>query len=132
MTTLTEGATPLTVAAESAITPGAMLLNVGGALVLVLLLIVAGAWLFRRSGFQLRGLQKQTRLTIKESHSLGGRERLLLVEIADQRLLLGVTASQITHLASLEKPQQENVPESGVATTDFRTLLAGMLKGRKS
>ncbi|WP_242550057.1 flagellar biosynthetic protein FliO, partial [Pantoea agglomerans] len=49
------------------------------------------------------------------SVSVGQRERVVIVDTADARLVLGVTAQQITHLHTL--------PPGDVVSTVFCTLL---------
>jgi len=78
------------------------LLETSGGLLLILLLIFGGAWLFRRFG-QLplggRGL-----VTILGGAAVGPRERVVLVEVENTRLLLGVAPGQVRtlHLLTAE------------------------------
>lgn len=82
------------------------------ALVAVLLLFSAIAWLVRRFGLSgLGGLGSPSsgRLKITDSLSLGSRERLVIVQAGEQQLLLGITPGQINklHLMSSD-PHTEN------------------------
>lgn len=87
-----------------------VLMTVTGALALIILLLVVLAWVARRSGLARRLNDSQGAMTLVASKSLGSRERLVLVDVGDQRLVLGVTASQITCLATQARP--ENAPDA--------------------
>ena len=84
------------------------------ALLLVLALIVGLGWLLKRlpgSGFRpSEGLKLVTSLNV------GARERLVVVEVNGQQLLLGVTAKGITTLHVLPEP----LPVA--AAPDFKQL----------
>ena len=60
-------------------------------------------------------------MTLVATHSLGPRERLVLVDVGDQRLVLGVTASQITCLAT--QPRPENAPQASAPAATFPLML---------
>ncbi|WP_312240745.1 flagellar biosynthetic protein FliO [Pantoea sp.] len=111
-----------------AMTPGALLLNVSGALMLILFIIAALVWLARRSGLATRRLNGAEACFVVSTHSLGQRERLVTVDINDKRLLLGVTTSQITCLATFDKPEAESDKLAGSAKGSFHGELMGRLK----
>lgn len=69
------------------------------ALILILVVIMAGAWAVRRSGFA-RGAGRQA-LQVVASQTLGNRAWVAIVEVEDARLVVGVTAQQVTLLHSL-------------------------------
>ena len=71
-------------------------------LALVLGLIVGGAWAAKR--FQLLGTRNTGSLRIVSSLALGPRDRLLLVETGERRLLLGVSAAGIVTLDADDAP----------------------------
>ena len=73
------------------------MLNVAGGLLLVVVLIFALSWLARKSG-RLNAMAGD-RIQVVGSRSIGGRERLLVVEFAGREILLGVTATTITRLS---------------------------------
>ena len=73
------------------------MLNVAGGLLLVVALILVLSWLARKSG-RLNALAGD-RIQVVGSRSIGGRERLLVVEFAGREILLGVTATTITRLS---------------------------------
>lgn len=90
---------PAAFAAEP-IGAAASLLKVLVVLAVIIAMIFAAGWFFRRYG--LPGQNKVAGLlhTLDTLH-LGPRERLILVGIGDQRVLIGVSAGQMTRLARL-------------------------------
>lgn len=75
------------------------LLRVTGSLLLVLGLAYLAAWLFRRFGGAR--LQPSARLRVLASTPLGQRERIALVEVDGQRMVLGVAPGRVTLLQGL-------------------------------
>ncbi|WP_269900029.1 flagellar biosynthetic protein FliO [Paenalcaligenes faecalis] len=76
------------------------LLRLSLSLVVVVVLIFFAAWVARRSGL-LRS--KGQSIQIIATQSLGSRNSVVVIEIEQQRLVLGVTAQQITLLHTLPK-----------------------------
>ncbi len=91
-------------AAEPATLPasgvGGMILN----LALVLLLVLVCGWLYARGPARLRGAGGG--LDIVASRQVGSRERLAVVQVGDEQVLLGITANGISHLHTLSAPIQ--------------------------
>ncbi len=92
-------------ATDSLPATGSVLMTISGALALIVLLLVVLAWAARRSGLARRLQGAQGSMTLVATQSLGPRERLVLVDVGEQRLVLGVTASQITCLATQVRPE---------------------------
>lgn len=93
------------------------LIQVVLALALVLLMMLGAAWFFKRLG--LVNFKQQLPVKVIGGLNLGNRERLMVVEIADQWLVLGVTSQQISTLATLEKQsslltQNESTPNQAL------------------
>ena len=84
----------------------AALLQAFGGLILIVTLMFLGAWLFRRGG----GLQAMARgpVQIVGGVRVGARERVLVLEVADTWLVVGVTAGQVSALHTL--PRQTTAP----------------------
>ena len=93
--------------ASGAIETNSLFVTVSGTLVLIILVMIALAWLARRSGLTRRLGDDAGRLTIVATKSLGNRERVVLLDIGDERLVLGVTAAHITCLTVQERPVSE-------------------------
>ncbi len=76
---------------------GSMVLS----LLMVLALIIISALVLKR--FNL-AQQNTKQLNVVASLSLGAKERLVIVQVAEQQLVLGVTAQQITLIERLAEP----------------------------
>lgn len=100
---------------------GSMLLSITGALLMVVLLIVITALLLRRSPWGGSLSRGKSLLTVRHSYALGQRERVVIVEVADRWLLLGVTPGGITLLSELDKQQtaEATIP----LTSNFQEML---------
>lgn len=115
------------VTGQHAISTGSVLTQVSGTLAAILILIVACGWLAKKFGLASRKIGGKT-LKISASCQLGQRERVVVVDVEDARLVLGVTATQITHLHTLPpKPQEEDCAPTP-AQPDFRQALQTLLK----
>lgn len=80
------------------------LLKMGLMLVMVLLMFVAFAWVMKRiSGLNPRGSDS---MKVSGGISLGQRERLVIVEVEHQRLLLGVTSQNIQLIKELPSSKE--------------------------
>ncbi|SFR59186.1 flagellar biosynthetic protein FliO [Thiomicrospira sp. ALE5] len=76
------------------------------ALVFVLLAIFALAWSLKRFG--QFGQLSDSQLRLVGQVSIGQREKLVIVEVGQEQLLLGVTPSQITMLHQLPAPVESD------------------------
>ncbi|WP_336749009.1 flagellar biosynthetic protein FliO [Pantoea vagans] len=110
-----------------AISTGSMLAQVSSVLAVIILLILACAWLARRAGFAPKKVSGQE-LKLTASVSVGQRERVVIIDTADARLVLGVTAQQITHLHTLPPGEPVAVTPADRAPQDFRQLLQNLVK----
>ncbi|XPF96166.1 flagellar biosynthetic protein FliO [Colwellia sp. RE-S-Sl-9] len=81
-------------------------------LFLVLLVVIASAYLLKK--FQITAQGNNQGLKVVTSVHLGTKERVVVVQVADKQLVLGVTANQITLLDTLDKPL-----ETGKSATEF-------------
>lgn len=95
---------------------GSTLASLGGmvlALVVVVGLILALAWVLRRlPGGALRG---HGGLKLVASLAVGPRERVLVVDVGGEQLVLGVTSHQVSLLHRLEQPLPAEPPGEGFA-----------------
>ncbi len=102
-------------AAENApVSTGGGVIQIATALLLVLGLVIMAAWLMRRLG-PMMNVGNKIPLKIIGGINVGSRERVMVVEVADQWLVLGVTASNINTLASI--PKQEELLNQSAQTT---------------
>ena len=117
--------TQATVSQPSAI-PGSPLLQVSGALLGIIAFILVAAWLAKRVG--LAGKTAGARgLKLSASTSLGPRERVVIVEVDDARLVLGVTASSINVLHKLP-PAPVSEQAGTEVPADFQSVMKSLLK----
>ena len=95
------------------------------ALVLVLALIAGLAWLLRR----MRGLggNSGNRIQVLGEHSLGVKERAVLLRIGDTDILVGVAQGNVQALHVFSAGANTNAPPpppaSGPALPNFKDLL---------
>ncbi|ADU69700.1 flagellar biosynthetic protein FliO [Pantoea sp. At-9b] len=111
---------------QPVVSAGSVIGQVSSVLAVIVLLILACGWLARRLGFAPKAVSGQA-LKVSASVQVGQRERVVIVDTHDARLVLGVTAQQITHLHSLPPL----APEDRVAQPapqDFRQLLQTLVK----
>ncbi|RNM07647.1 flagellar biosynthetic protein FliO [Dickeya undicola] len=110
-------------AAESVISGGALLSQVGTALSGVLLLILLAAWLLRKLGIAPQAKSSNI-MKVVSSCTVGQRERIVIVEVDDTWLVLGITAQQITHLHTLPARPVSNVTSTEkIAPANFIQFL---------
>ncbi|MEN0105184.1 MAG: flagellar biosynthetic protein FliO [Pseudomonas sp.] len=104
--------------------------SMGGQLVQVLLglLLVIGmifvlAWLLRR--VQQIGPRSGQVIKLVASQALGPRDRLVLVQVGNEQILLGLSAGRITPLHTLKEPV--HVADTEAATPEFAQRLMELL-----
>lgn len=114
---------PIEPAATVSIGSGQHITTVLLALIGIVVLILLFAWAARHMGGG--SWLKTSQMKIISAMPLGTRERLLLVQVGEQQLLLGVTAQSISTLHSFTTPINVSVPEP--ETSDFAKKLLGML-----
>ena len=100
------------------------ILNVVTNLGFIVVAVLVMAWLYRRA--QRMQNQNGSIINILATQPVGPKERVLLVEVAGQQLVLGLTASQIRTLHVLDQPliQEQQAPAMGFAER-LRTAMKG-------
>ena len=88
---------------------------------LVIGLILLLAWLLKKS--RLVPAMAQNQLRVISVLPLGNREKLLVVKVGEQQVLLGMTPTSINLLCQLETPLAEQA-----ATVPFAAQLAKLMK----
>jgi len=88
----------------------------------VIALVVLAAWLMRR--LQTGVGSAPRRLRVIESHSLGVKERMVLVAVGEQQLLLGIAPGSVCTLHVLSAPVAE--PPAVAGGSRFANVLARM------
>ncbi|MBH1985160.1 MAG: flagellar biosynthetic protein FliO [Burkholderiales bacterium] len=120
---------PMTIAATSS---AGSLLQTIFALVFVLALLIGLAWFMKRYGPKVMGGNNKMRVV--SSLNLGGRERIVLVEVADQWIVVGASPGRINALATM--PRQEGelpqlaTTQNGPAAANFSEWLKQTIEKR--
>ena len=83
------------------------------ALVFVLALLMAMAWFMKRYGPRAAG--GAGHLRVVSSLNLGGRERILVVEVADQWIVVGASPGRVNLLTTMAKQEGAEPPAGFVA-----------------
>jgi flagellar protein FliO/FliZ len=81
---------------------GGDILNMGVSMLVVVAAIVILGWLYSRSRFVGGG--NNDVINIVATRALGPKERLLVVEVADQQLLVGMTSTAVQTLHVFDTP----------------------------
>ncbi len=106
------------------------LLEVVLALVLVLALIAGMAWMMRRvSGF---GQVGGGMIRVLGGVHVGQRERVVLIQVGDQQLLLGVAPGRVDTLHVLAEPVSLGAAPPGGGEGFAERLAAAIKKGARS
>ena len=82
-------------------------------LALVVCMIIALGWLARR--MNLTGLQRNQHCRVLATMPVSAREKVVLVDIAGQQLLLGIAPGSITTLHTFDKPVIETADTASTA-----------------
>lgn len=109
-------------ASDSGLT--AQLAQLGVGLLVVVGLIFLLGFLMRRVGPMAP--QGGQHIRLLSSYPLGPRDRLALVEVGGQQLLLGISPGRISTLHVLEEPVVE--AEGKIVSSDFSRKLQALLK----
>lgn len=96
-------------------------------LVAVLALMAVAAWLLRRFNVS-KGLGGAN-IRIIGGVSVGNRERVVVVEVADQWIVVGVAAGSVTALTTMPK-QEAEVTDTTVPAKNFSSWLAHTIEKR--
>ncbi|WP_350238945.1 flagellar biosynthetic protein FliO [Pectobacterium colocasium] len=113
---------------EPPLTGSMLLTQVGSVLAGILLFILLIAWLVRKLGFAPQAKQNKL-LKVVSSCPVGQRERVVIVEVDNTWLVLGVTPQQITPLHTLPaQPINDSSSTGDTKPVDFNQLLKKVLK----
>jgi flagellar protein FliO/FliZ len=86
-----------------------------GSFALVLALMAALLWALRRLQSRMATQNSVRRLQIIESLSVGPRQKIALIRIGENEVMVGITASQITALAQWQdRASQTTAPPSSL------------------
>jgi len=112
-------------------------LRMVASLALIVLIILAGAWLMRRTGLLRTGGGQSVKIV--GAQSLGARSSIVVVQVEDAQLVVGVTPQQITLLHTMPPGQDSTDMEAATLSIRqpnfsqaLRKALAGARKSRSS
>ncbi|RJX34175.1 MAG: flagellar biosynthetic protein FliO [Oxalobacter sp.] len=98
-------------------------------LLLVLGLMVGAAWLLKK--FNASGISSPGGIKIVGGVAVGNRERIMVVEVADQWIVVGVTSTHINALSTM--PRQETLPSDGLPINNrFADRLKQLIEKRNA
>ena len=102
------------------------------ALVFVLALLIGLAWAMKRYG--PKALGGNSKMRVVSSLNLGGRERIVLIEVADQWIVVGASPGRINALATLPRQEGDLPPpaaaQNGPAAANFSEWLKQTIEKR--
>ena len=78
------------------------ILNLGVSMLIVIGVVIALGWLYSR--LRISGGAGSDVINVVASRGLGPKERLLLVEVGDKQLLVGITAASVQTLYTFDRP----------------------------
>lgn len=111
----------------AAITPvvgGGELLGMGISMAIVVAAILLLGWMYSRS--RLAGSGSSDVINIVASRALGPKERLMVVDVADQQLLIGMTSTAVQTLHVFDKPVE--IPAQPVIDGGFSGRLKAAVR----
>ncbi|WP_144395183.1 flagellar biosynthetic protein FliO [Pleionea sediminis] len=93
------------------------------ALVFIIIIIIACAWVLRRMGGA--GFQKSADIKVCASHMLGAKERLVIIKVDGKHILLGVTPSSIN---KIEELSENCIEETSSDPISFQSAFSSQVK----
>lgn len=121
-------ATEKTVSAVTPVVGGGELLGMGVSMLIVVAVILVLGWFYSRS--RLAGSGASDIINVIATRALGPKERLLIVEVADQQLLIGMTSTAVQTLHVFDTPVSvsDPVPVNAGFAGRFRSALQEIRK----
>ena len=124
----TATSTAVTTSATTTSTAG-NLMQVTLGLLVVLGLMAAAAWVLRR--FNTAKGNNAAQIKIIGGVSVGNRERVMVVEIADQWIVVGVAPGRVNALATMAK-QETTIVTDAAPSKNFSSWLAQTIEKRNA
>lgn len=122
---LGHAAAHMTAHAAVALSPTVSLLQVALSLFAILALIMAAAWLAKR--YLNIGPRANSTIKMVSGLNLGGRERVILLEVGEQWLVVGVTPGHISTLATMPR-QETGAPDTRETGKSFAAAMSDRFK----
>lgn len=102
------------------------LLTTLGSLLFVIGIILGLAWLMKRMRLPAMGSQKG--LSVIRQIPVGAKERIAVVKAGEEQFLIGITSQSINLISRLDKPIQDEAPDSGQFASQFSQILKKNVK----
>ena len=103
---------------------GSELLGMGLSMLIVVAAILVLGWFYSRS--RLAGVGASDVINVVASRALGPKERLMVVEVADQQLLIGMTSTSVQTLHVFDTPI--SIAAAEPSSSGFAARLRSQLK----
>ncbi len=113
-----------TVATVAPVVGGGELLGMGISMAIVVAAILLLGWFYSRS--RLAGSGPSDLINVIATRALGPKERLMVVEVADQQLLIGMTSTSVQTLHVFDTPI--SIPEPAAESSSFSARLMSAVK----
>ncbi len=104
------------------------LFKLTGGLLLVVMVIFVLAWLVKK--FNLNQQSQNGLIKIVAGLSIGTRDRIVLLQVGEEQILVGLTPGRIEKLHTLSQPL--DAPEGQLASPSFAEKLNSVMGDRKS
>ena len=110
--------------------PSANMLEVFLSLAVVIIVIFSLAWFMKRMGHI--NMTNNHVMQVKASLPLSTKEKLMVVQIGDEQVVIGVAPGFVGHIKTLETPliTQTVSPSISMAKDSFSNTLNTLLKGK--
>lgn len=99
-------------------------------LVVVLAMMAASAWMLKRFGIAKAAGGSTVRIV--GGVSVGNRERVLVLEVADQWIVVGVAPGRVNSLATMPRQEHAKPAETVPAVNNFSTWLKQTIDKRNA
>jgi flagellar protein FliO/FliZ len=99
-------------------------------LLAVLAMMAVSAWMLKRFG--IAKAAGGSTIKIVGGVSVGNRERILVVEVADQWIVVGVAPGRVNSLATMPRQEQAELPAMASTENNFSTWLKRTIDKRNA
>lgn len=103
-----------------------------GMLLIVLGVLIAVLWLIKRYVGQQSGMGKPGVIQLLASMYVAPKERIALIDVLGEKILIGITSHQINFLARIQDEENVCPEDSPVPDGFFKSLLKRKLNGSAS
>jgi flagellar protein FliO/FliZ len=97
-------------------------------LLIVLGLMIGAAWLLKK--FNAAGAPSGGNIKVIGGVAVGNRERIMVVEVADQWIVVGVTSNNINALSTMPRQEIIQQPNMHALTSNFALRLKQFIEKR--